>query len=291
MRDILIVLNMPNKTLTLSIVIPVYNEENYLPACLDSIAGQTVIPKEVIVVDNNSSDQTAKIARQYRFVKVIKEKRQGVFFAARRGFDAASGDIIGRIDADTLLPPEWVETVLGELKAKDVAAVTGPVNYYDMPLPHANYWFDHVMRVLTYRFAYQNSPFLYGSNLAIRRRVWKSLAPGLCTRQDIHEDIDLAIHVKEAGHDIVYTKALLSGASGRRYNDGLKSFKGYIGMYRRTYSGHSLYSLAMYPALFMWSLGYALMHPWRNVWYSLYGKINNFYPLSREARKNPMSSV
>lgn len=282
---------MPNKTHTLSIVIPVYNEEDYLPACLDAIADQTVVPKEVIVVDNNSTDDTARIARRYSFVKVIKERRQGVFFAARRGFNAAKSDIIGRIDADTLLPPDWTEIALREISDKNVAAVTGPVNYYDMPLPHANYWFDHVMRDLTYRFAYKNSPFLYGSNLAIRRTVWKSLAAGLCTQQDIHEDIDLAIHVKEAGHEIVYAKSLLSGASGRRYNDGLKSFKNYIGMYRRTYSGHSLYSLAIYPALFMWSLGYVLMHPWRNIWYSLYNRINDFYPLSRQARKNPMSSL
>ena len=291
MRDILSMPNMPNKTLTLSIVIPVYNEEDYLPACLEAIADQTVIPDEVIVVDNNSTDLTVKIAQQYSFVKVIKEKRQGVFFATRRGFNAAKSDVICRIDADTLLPAEWIETVLAELSARDVAAVTGPVSYYDMPLPRSNYWFDHIMRALTYRLAYKNSPFLYGSNLAIRRRVWKKLAAGLCPQQDIHEDIDLAIHVKEAGHEIVYTKAMLSGASGRRYNDGLKSFRDYIGMYRRTYSGHGLYSLAIYPALFMWSLGYILMHPWRNLWYSLYARINDFYPLSREARKNPMSSL
>lgn len=278
------------KPLTLTIVIPAYNEQSYLTACLDSIAEQTVIPNEVIVVDNNSNDETVKTAREYSFVKVLKESKQGVFFAARKGFSAAKSDVIGRIDADTILPPNWIETVLAILEDKRVAAVTGPVNYYDMPLPHANYWFDHIMRVYTYRLAYQNSPFLYGSNLAIRQKVWRQLSSGLCTQQNIHEDIDLAIHVKEAGYEIVYDKALLSGASGRRYNDGLKSFSGYIGMYRRTYRQHKLHSLAIYPALFMWSLGYVIMHPWRNVWYSLYARLNSFYPISREARKNPMSS-
>ncbi|MGH7157374.1 MAG: glycosyltransferase [Candidatus Saccharimonadales bacterium] len=279
------------KSLSLTIVIPAYNEQSYLAACLDSIAGQNVMPNEVIVVDNNSSDETLKIAKEYSFVKVLSEKRQGVFFAARKGFKAAKSDVIGRIDADTILPADWIETVLAGLQDKRVAAVTGPVSYYDMPLPHANYWFDHMMRIFTYRFAYQNSPFLYGSNLAIRRKVWRQIAAGLCTQHNIHEDIDLAIHVKEAGHEIVYDKALLSGASGRRYNDGLKSFSGYIGMYRRTYRRHNLHSLAIYPALFMWSLGYVMMHPWRNVWYSLYARLNNFYPISREARKNPMSSL
>jgi glycosyltransferase involved in cell wall biosynthesis len=279
------------KSLTLTIVIPAYNEQSYLAACLDSIADQTIMPAEVIVVDNNSFDDTVKIANEYSFVKVLKEAEQGVFFAARRGFSAAKSDVIGRIDADTILPSEWVETVLNELNDKDVAAVTGPVSYYDMPLPHTNYWFDHLFRLMTYKLAYNNSPFLYGSNLAIRRGVWKKVVGSLCEQQDIHEDIDLAIHVKRAGHEIVYSKALLSGASGRRYNDGLKSFSGYIGMYRRTYSRHKLHSYVIYPALFMWCLGYVLMHPWRNVWYSLYAKINNFYPISREARKNPMSGI
>jgi glycosyltransferase involved in cell wall biosynthesis len=282
---------MLNKPLTLTIVIPAYNEQSYLKACLDSIADQTIMPAEVIVVDNNSSDETVKIASEYSFVKILQEPNQGVFFAARRGFNAAKSDIIGRIDADTLLPAEWVETVLVHFQKENVAALTGPVSYYDMPLPHSNYWFDHLMRAMTYNLAYDNSPFLYGSNLAIRRSVWRRIQSRLCTQQDIHEDIDLAIHVKDEGHEIIYSKSLLSGASGRRYNDGLKSFGGYIGMYRRTYSRHKMHSFIIYPALFMWSLGYVLMHPWRNIWYSLYARLNSFYPISREARKNPMSSA
>lgn len=281
---------MTKKPLTLTIVIPAYNEQCYLPACLDSISAQTVMPDEVIVVDNNSTDKTSKIAKEYSFVKLVNERRQGVFFAARKGFRTAKSNIIGRIDADTVLSDNWVETVLENFSNNQIAAITGPVNYYDMPLPKSNYWFDHIMRKLVYRFAYDNSPFLYGSNLALRRAVWRKVAAGLCTQQNIHEDIDLAIHIKEAGGDIVYDKALLSGASGRRYNDGVKSFSGYIGMYKRTYGRHGLRSPAIYIAMFMWSLGYVLMHPWRNTWYSIYKKINTYYPISAEARKNPMSS-
>lgn len=262
-----------------------------MPACLDSIAAQTVLPAEVIVVDNNSTDDTLKVTETYSFVKVIKEKKQGVFFAVRSGFKLAKGDIIGRIDADTILGEDWIETVLDEMSEKSAAAITGPVSYYDMPFPHGNYWFDHIMRMLIYRFAYEKSPFLYGSNLAFRRNIWRKVAAGLCTRQDIHEDIDLAIHIREAGGRIVYDKNLLSAASGRRYNDGVKSFGGYIGMYKRTYGRHGLHSPAIYGAMFMWSLGYVLMHPWRNAWYSLYARFNKFYPLSRETRKNPMSSL
>lgn len=279
---------MKNKPLTLTIVIPAYNEEDYLAACLDSLNAQIVIPTEVIVVDNNSTDRTAEVAKSYSFVKVIKENRQGVFWAVQTGFKAAKSDIIGRIDADTILAADWIEKVLATMANKRITAVTGPVSYYDMPLPRANYWFDHLMRKFTYRWALK-SPFLYGSNLAIQRQAWQKISTELCTASDIHEDIDMAIHLKASGGSIVYKKDLLSGASGRRYNDGLAAFAGYINMYPRTYHRHGFYSLAIYPAMFMWSLGYVIMHPWRGVWYSLYGKVNSFYPLTGKARKNPMS--
>jgi glycosyltransferase involved in cell wall biosynthesis len=280
---------MANKKLTLSIVIPAYNEQDYLATCLDSVAGQTLIPDEVIVVDNNSTDETLKIAQSYSFVNVVKEKRQGVFFAAQTGFKASKSKIIGRIDADTILSPNWVEKVLLSFSDKQTTAVTGPVSYYDMPLPRVNHWFDHLMRKFTYQWA-PKTPFLYGSNLAVRRRAWKQISDELCTQQNIHEDIDLAIHLKHSGGRIVYLKELLSEASGRRYNDGPKAFGGYIGMYHRTYHQHGLYGLAIYPAMLMWCIGYLIMHPWRGLWYSLYARINDFYPLTREARKNPMSS-
>ena len=96
---------------SLSIVIPAYNEENHLRACLDAIARQTVMPDEVIVVDNNSTDKTAEIAREYPFVKVLKEKRQGIVYARNRGFNAANSQFIGRIDSDTRLPRDWVGRV------------------------------------------------------------------------------------------------------------------------------------------------------------------------------------
>src|SRR5476651_1469584 len=86
---------MSNKTLTLSIVIPVYNEQGYLKACLDSIAAQADLPDEVIVVDNNSTDDTAKIAKSYKFVRLLREPRHHQSFAQATGFDAARSDIIG----------------------------------------------------------------------------------------------------------------------------------------------------------------------------------------------------
>src|SRR5579885_2998873 len=113
------------QALTLSIVIPVYNEEHHIKACLDAIATQTVKPDEVIVVDNNCTDNTVKIAKTYSFVKVVPEPVQGRTAARNCGFNTATCDIIGRIDADSILLPNWVERVLVDFSDPTVSGVTG----------------------------------------------------------------------------------------------------------------------------------------------------------------------
>src|SRR5688572_5985312 len=93
----------------LTIVIIAYNEEGYIANCLRSVQDQTLAPDEVIVVDNNSKDRTAEIAKSFSFVKLVTEHIQGIAPARNRGFNEATGDLIVRIDSDTKLPVDWVE--------------------------------------------------------------------------------------------------------------------------------------------------------------------------------------
>jgi glycosyltransferase involved in cell wall biosynthesis len=278
------------KSLTLTIVIPVFNEQDHIAACLQAIAAQTIAPNEVIVVDNNSTDNTLKIARQFKFVKILKEKQQGVLFAKNKGFNAAKSDLIGRIDADSLLPPRWVENVKDLLSDETYVALTGPVNYYDMPLPETNHHPDHWMRASIYNWS-PKSPFLFGSNMAIRRVVWQQMVSGLCKDTYMHEDLDLAIHLYKGGFRILYSDKLLAGASGRRYNDSPRRFYRYISMYRQTYLRHGLHSLAIYSATGVYGLGYIVIHPWLRAWYKFYSVVRPLAPLTRQARKNPMNNI
>src|SRR4051812_35670716 len=100
------------KPFTISIIIPVYNDADHLRACLETIAAQIVPADEVIVVDNNSTDGSAAVARSFPFVRLIHEKQQGICFARNAGFNASTADIIGRIDADSRLPAHWTRHVL-----------------------------------------------------------------------------------------------------------------------------------------------------------------------------------
>jgi len=182
---------MTNKTLTLSIVIPAYNEENYLRACLDSIAGQSVMPEEVIVVDNNSSDNTRAIAKSYGFVKLVREKQQHQSFAQKTGFDLATSDIIGRIDADSVLPTDWVQNVKKHFSNQpELVALSGGTLPYDMAAKNASSRILSLYLGLASRLA--GVRMLWGANCALRRSAWQEIRHRVLTRGDIWEDFDLS---------------------------------------------------------------------------------------------------
>lgn len=205
------------KPLALSLIIPAYNEQLHLGYCLDSIAAQTVMPFEVIVVDNNSTDDTVKIARSYPFVRVVPEKKQGIVYARNAGFDAAKGTIIGRIDSDSRLPNTWVEQVLEFYKdpANGNAALTGGGTFYNVPFPRTSRYVLGFLAFWVNRLALGHH-FLFGSNMAFPTSVWPRIKHTICIRNDIHEDIDIAVHMHEAGVRIVYRPKLQVGVKLRR---------------------------------------------------------------------------
>ena len=113
-----------------SVIVPAYNEAAYLGRALDSLLHQDYDGKyEVIVVDNNSSDDTAAIAARYG-VHVVREPQQGVCAARQRGVDCARGEIIISTDADTTQPRDWLRTIDARFAESDrVVAVAGPCRY------------------------------------------------------------------------------------------------------------------------------------------------------------------
>ena len=100
----------------ISIIVPCYNAQKYLPACLDSLIAQRMEDFEVILIDDGSKDDTAEIAAAYvqrdaRF-SLIRQENAGVSAARNTGLDAARGEWILFVDADDLLPPEALDNLL-----------------------------------------------------------------------------------------------------------------------------------------------------------------------------------
>jgi glycosyltransferase involved in cell wall biosynthesis len=234
---------MLKKALAISIVIPAYNEEDHLEACLDCIAAQSVVPDEVIVVDNNSTDATAAIARRYPFVRLVKEPKQGKEYARNAGFNAARGRIIGRIDADTHLPKNWVKRVLAfyDLPANAELALTGGCAFYNVRLPKVNQWItsQFVFRLNRWLVGYY---LLWGSNMALPGGLWKEVKNDVCLRADIHEDLDLAIHLHRKGYGIHYRANLVVGAQIRRVFKNHRLLWANLRMWPRTLRTHGIKS-------------------------------------------------
>ena len=219
---------------SVSVVLPVYNGEQYMRDCLDAIAVQTIPPVEVIVVDNNCTDTSIQIAKQYSFVRVLREKRQGLSHARNAGCAAASGDIIVRIDADTVIPSHYIErlTTLAQ-KQPITAGFTGyGVSRYEFIPKISLIW---SWCYFTFAHAYLGHPVLWGANMAIRKRYWQALAPYLINNDvAVHEDQDVSLALASVGGTVcvshhltvsVQMEAMLHYARYRKYGLMLQLLK------------------------------------------------------------------
>lgn len=116
-----------------SLVIPAYNEEGFIGPCLDSVLKNAPGKfKEIIVVDNASTDGTAREAAARPSVRVVYEPTKGLSHARQRGLDECSSEYVAFIDGDERMPSEWFATMEYLLKKHPKAvSLTGPVRYYD----------------------------------------------------------------------------------------------------------------------------------------------------------------
>ncbi len=220
-----------NKALTLSIIIPVFNEERQIKGCLDAIAAQSAAPDEVIVVDNNCTDRTIEYAKRYPFVRIVRESVQGLIAARNKGFNVAKGDILGRIDADVRLAPDWVQRVKRHFSGSDIGGLTGCALADSLPIvggPQSTLW-SRVYFLST--DAYLQSRVMWGANMAIRRTAWEVIKDEVCLDDTmVHEDQDMSILLASYGYRVHRDKDLLMYTDVQTYHQWRK-FKEYA--YRR----------------------------------------------------------
>ncbi len=119
-----------------SIIIPALNEEKMIGQALQAILTQTHQDYEIIVVDNNSTDNTASIvasyAQQHQKVRLIPCPLQGLLNARNAGLQAATGDIIAQLDADNVPHSYWLEHAHRHfVDNSHIAAAIGAYDYAD----------------------------------------------------------------------------------------------------------------------------------------------------------------
>jgi len=201
---------------TLSVVIPALDDADMLRGALAALAMQTRPVDEIIVVDNGSTDATAEVARAGG-ARVLLEPVRGIMSASATGYDAATGELIARIDADSRPPAEWAARVVAEFDASPTTDVlTGPGAFYG-PNRVANWLGEHLYIPAYFHIVgpWLGRPPLFGSNFVMRASVWRRVRERV-HRDDprLHDDLDLSLHLPL---DVVvrYDETLRVGVSAR----------------------------------------------------------------------------
>ncbi|MBN8808070.1 MAG: glycosyltransferase [Sphingomonas sp.] len=200
---------------TISLIIPAFNEEDYLPACLDAVmanvAGKAM---EIIVVDNNSTDGTKAVVERYPAVTYVFEAEKGITRARQRGFLTATGDILAYVDADTHPPAGWIEQIWEEFgKRSDLACLSGPYSFYDLSgLRNAisSGWFVAARPIYN-----MTGAMMVGGNFAIPRDVLERMGGFDRTIEFYGEDVDIAKRAKQQGK-VLFCPRFVMPTSGRR---------------------------------------------------------------------------
>jgi glycosyltransferase involved in cell wall biosynthesis len=194
----------------LSFVIPAFNEEASLGACIESILAQ-ITPDlerttEIIVVNNASTDRTREVALSFSspLVKLVDEPRKGLPQARQAGFLASSGALIANVDADSRLTSGWIAQVLQTFATTPrLAALSGPVIYYGLtPTQNLSVQVFYLWAWIAYainRYILRVGSMVQGGNFIIARAALEQIGGFNLGITFYGEDTDVARRLNHVG--------------------------------------------------------------------------------------------
>ncbi|WP_158944001.1 glycosyltransferase family 2 protein [Granulicella sp. S190] len=184
----------------ISVVIPAYNEEANIKACLLSLHHQTLPQEffEIILIDNGSTDRTATIANRFETslsIHVHSQRRTGISEARNTGAASASGEILAFLDADCMPRPTWLEESLALAQENTIWGA-----HYLIPLDSTwvgRTWFQ-------YQATERDGPvsFLPAGSLFITRSAFERLN-GFSTLFETSEDVELCTRARDQGMQVL----------------------------------------------------------------------------------------
>lgn len=189
----------------LSIVIPARNEERNLPRLLGSLSTGGATPREVIVVDDGSTDATASVARSYHAILLPAQPLPpgwtGKTWACQQGARAASGEMLLFLDADTSFVPGGLARLLATAASQSQPAALSALPYHrtvklyeDMSL-----FFNLLMAMGAGGFGPAGHPRLFGQSLLVSRDAYDRAGGHAAVRNTILENLAMAAHFEANG--------------------------------------------------------------------------------------------
>ena len=191
----------------ISVIVPAYNVEKYLPRCLDSILDTDTDDFELIVVNDGSKDNTGQIADDYaarhpKHVKVIHQVNRGHTLARQAGFKISHGDYIWLVDSDDYLSPKALDKIAVAINQHHPDIITFD-NYFDIngksypakqSVPHGIFGRNDLIKKIYPHMIYSGRFFYFGIYAAMWNKVF---------RRDIIEPnlmiVDAAVKIHEDG--------------------------------------------------------------------------------------------
>ena len=159
---------MKNK---ISVIVPIFNTEPYLPRCIDSIINQTYQNLEIILIDDASQDKCDQICKEYmakddRVIVIHKKQNGGISRARNSGLDVATGEYITFIDSDDHIDTIMLETMMVYLVENDLKL---------MEIEHKD---DKKNKTFNHEFTIENSVsatkrVIDNTNFAVWRKIFK----------------------------------------------------------------------------------------------------------------------
>jgi len=187
--------NAPNLPPAVSVVIPARNEEHNLPRLLRSLVSQPAKPREIIVVDDGSTDHTAGLARQFGATVIpsqpLPEGWRGKPWASHQGAQAAVGDLLLFVDADSWFAPDGLARILSAYEGG--AFSVGP--YHDVRKPY-----EQLSLFFNFNMTFGTVPHgLFGQMLLVNRESYQRVGGHETVRGRILENVLLARQFRRAG--------------------------------------------------------------------------------------------
>jgi GT2 family glycosyltransferase len=187
-----------------TVYIPAYNAEEFLPRCIEALLRQTCLPDEVLVIDDGSQDQTADIARRYAQVTLVQHlSNLGLGAARNTALRTAKNDVVASLDADCAPEPDWLEYLLRNLGDERTAGVGGCL-VEGVRDSLADRWRSAHMPQQWGDRRLENPPFLFGCNNVFRKAAVLACGGYDEAMRTNGEDADLCRRLRKNGWRLIY---------------------------------------------------------------------------------------
>ncbi len=222
----------------ISVVVPVYNREQYVDGCIEALLSQNYPRerREILIVDNGSTDASPGIIERYSGITPLFEGRHGSYAARNRGIAAADGAIVAFTDPDCVPYPDWLQNITAAMNSANAKIVVGyQLPAGDSPALSVVAACEDVKNEYIFGSNIKELYYGYANNMAVRRELFEELAPFpemrrgsdtilvrnvveqySCNAVRYHPDIRVR-HVEIDSLIAYWQKRLVYGRSRRRY--------------------------------------------------------------------------